>query len=49
MKGPCPAYALLEGHHNDPLTAKLNKASKRIGELVMEKDLMRPARAVRHP
>jgi hypothetical protein len=39
----------LKERENDPLEAKLGEASRRIGELVMENELLRKERQVRHP
>lgn len=39
----------LKERHNDPLEAKLNAASRRIGELVMENEILRREREVRRP
>ena len=39
----------LKERENDPLEAKLGEASRRIGELVMENELLRKERQARHP
>jgi hypothetical protein len=39
----------LKARHNDPLEDKLNEATRRIGELVMENELLRREREVRRP
>jgi hypothetical protein len=39
----------LKERENDPLEAKLGEATRRIGELVMENELLRKERQARHP
>jgi hypothetical protein len=39
----------LKARHNDPLEDKLNEATRRIGELVMENELLRRERELRRP
>jgi hypothetical protein len=39
----------LKERHNDPLEAKLNEATRRVGELVMENEILRREREVRRP
>ncbi len=39
----------LKARHNDPLEAKLNEATRRVGELVMENEILRREREVRRP
>jgi len=39
----------LKARHNDPLEDKLHEATRRIGELVMENELLRREREVRRP
>jgi len=39
----------LKARHDDPLEAKLNEATRRIGELVMENEILRREREVRRP
>jgi hypothetical protein len=39
----------LKARDNDPLETKLNEATRRIGELVMENELLRREREVRRP
>jgi hypothetical protein len=39
----------LKVRHNDPLQTKLNEATRRIGELVMENELLRREREIRRP
>jgi len=39
----------LKERDNDPLAAKLDEATRRIGELVMENELLRREREVRRP
>jgi hypothetical protein len=39
----------LKEPENDPLEAKLGEATRRIGELVMEVEMLRKERQARHP
>ncbi len=39
----------LKERHNDPLEAKLNAATRRVGELVMDNEILRREREVRRP
>jgi len=39
----------LKERENDPLEAKLGEATRRIGELVMEVEILRKERQARHP
>jgi hypothetical protein len=39
----------LKERHNDPLQAKLNAATRRIGELVMENEILHREREVGRP
>jgi len=39
----------LKDRENDPLEAKRGEATRRIGELVMENELLRKERQARHP
>ena len=39
----------LKARHNDPLQTRLNEATRRIGELVMENELLRREREVGRP
>ena len=39
----------LKARHNDPLEDKLNEATRRIGERVMENELLRRERELRRP
>jgi len=39
----------LKARHNDPLEDKLAEATRRIGELVMENEILRREREVRRP
>jgi hypothetical protein len=39
----------LKVRHSDPLEDKLNEATRRIGELVMENELLRRERELRRP
>jgi hypothetical protein len=39
----------LKERENDPLEAKLGEATRRIGELVMEVEILRKQRQARHP
>ena len=39
----------LKERENDPLEARLGEATRRIGELVMENELLRKERQARHP
>jgi transposase len=39
----------LKERENDPLEAKLDDANRRIGELVMEVEILRKERQVKHP
>ena len=41
--------AALKERENDPLEAKLGEATRRIGELVMEVEILRKERQARHP